>query len=313
MTIRSMTAYGTARAEGPQGYVTLEVRSVNSRYLDINFRLPDELRAVETHLREQIARSLSRGKVEVRLSYSRQKTDPLDKLDQTYIKKVAEQLRLARQILPDTGAPSLTDLIKSASGQDADEIDPEIWTTLAQQALSQALTDMQANREREGARLSAMLLECADQIHEIVESVGHVLPQLLDEHRQKLAGKLRETLENANPNGFTHISGEELTARIAQESSLFSLRIDVAEELTRLQSHLTELRELLATSAPETQAREARKNKGSTGKRLDFLFQEMNREANTLGSKAAGISVTRAAIDLKLLIEQMREQAQNIE
>jgi uncharacterized protein (TIGR00255 family) len=226
---------------------------------------------------------------------------------------VAEQLRLARQILPDTGAPSLTDLIKSASGQDADEIDPEIWTTLAQQALSQALTDMQANREREGARLSAMLLECADQIHEIVESVGHVLPQLLDEHRQKLAGKLRETLENANPNGFTHISGEELTARIAQESSLFSLRIDVAEELTRLQSHLTELRELLATSAPETQAREARKNKGSTGKRLDFLFQEMNREANTLGSKAAGISVTRAAIDLKLLIEQMREQAQNIE
>ena len=313
MTIRSMTAYGTARAESPEGFVTLEVRSVNSRYLDINFRLPDELRVVEPHLREQIARTLSRGKVEVRLSYSRQRTDPLDKLDQEYIKKVAEQLRLARQVLPDTSAPSLTDLIKGASGQDTEETDPELWIALAQKALSHALTDMQANREREGARLGSMLLECADQIHEIVEGVGHVLPQLLEEHRQKLAGKLRETLENTNPNGFTNISGEELTARIAQESSLFSLRIDVAEEIVRLHSHLAELRELLAGDEPETQANSHRKNKGSTGKRLDFLFQEMNREANTLGSKAAGISVTRAAIDLKLLIEQMREQAQNIE
>ncbi|QIM49619.1 YicC family protein [Pusillimonas sp. DMV24BSW_D] len=313
MTIRSMTAYGTARAEGPDGFVTLEVRSVNSRYLDINFRLPDELRVVETHLREKIARTLSRGKVEIRLSYSRQRTDPMDKLDHEYVKKVAEQLRLARQVLPDTGAPSLTDLIKGASGQDTEETAPDFWVTLAQQALHQALSDMQANREREGTRLATMLLECADQIDEIVEGVGHVLPQLLDEHRQKLAGKLRETLENANPNGFTNISGEELTARIAQESALFSLRIDVAEELTRLQSHLTELRELLAGDEPEAQAKNARKNKGSTGKRLDFLFQEMNREANTLGSKAAGISVTRAAIDLKLLIEQMREQAQNIE
>jgi uncharacterized protein (TIGR00255 family) len=268
---------------------------------------------VETHLREQIARALSRGKVEIRLSYSRQRTDPLDKLDEEYVRKVAEQLRLARQVLPDTGAPSLTDLIKGASGQDSQEIAPDFWIALAQQALNQALSDMQANREREGARLAAMLLDCAEQINEIIQSVGHVLPQLLDEHRQKLAGKLRETLENANPNGFTNISGEELTARIAQESALFSLRIDVAEELTRLQSHLSELRELLINNESKAGADSTRKNRGSTGKRLDFLFQEMNREANTLGSKAAGISVTRAAIDLKLLIEQMREQAQNIE
>lgn len=131
------------------------------------------------------------------------------------------------------------------------------------------------------------------------------MPQLLAEHREKLATKLRESLEAAFPGGFAHISGAELTERVAQEAGLFALRIDVAEELSRLRSHLEELRHLLGEGGG--------KGKGSAGKRLDFLFQEMNREANTLGSKAGSLEVTRAAMDLKLLIEQMREQAQNIE
>lgn len=150
-----------------------------------------------------------------------------------------------------------------------------------------------------------MMRECADGVGRIVELVEGHLPQLLAEHREKLATKLRESLEAAFPGGFAHISGAELTERVAQEAGLFALRIDVAEELSRLRSHLEELRHLLGEGGG--------KGKGSAGKRLDFLFQEMNREANTLGSKAGSLEVTRAAMDLKLLIEQMREQAQNIE
>lgn len=131
---------------------------------------------------------------------------------------------------------------------------------------------------------------------------------MLREHQEKLANKLREALMAASPDGFNNIGGPELSARIAQETSLFSLRIDVAEEIARLRSHCAELTHILADDGTRS------KNKAhGSGKRLDFLFQEMNREANTLGSKASAISVTRAAIELKLLIEQMREQAQNIE
>ncbi|EWM43578.1 hypothetical protein D556_3641 [Bordetella holmesii 41130] len=153
--------------------------------------------------------------------------------------------------------------------------------------------------------------DCADGVGRIVELVESHLPQLLADHRDKLATKLRESLEAAFPGGFAHISGAELTERVAQEAGLFAMRIDVAEELARLRSHLEELRHLFSEGAGKASGKGSAK--GSAGKRLDFLFQEMNREANTLGSKAGSLEVTRAAMDLKLLIEQMREQAQNIE
>jgi len=133
------------------------------------------------------------------------------------------------------------------------------------------------------------------------------LPDLMAEHQEKIARKLHDALQTANPQGFAHISGAELSARIAQESLLFSLRIDIAEELARLRVHGEELRTILL-GAEQPHAQPA----GSIGKRLDFLFQEMHREANTLGSKSASVLVTRAAMDLKLLIEQLREQAQNL-
>jgi uncharacterized protein (TIGR00255 family) len=144
-----------------------------------------------------------------------------------------------------------------------------------------------------------------------VDIVQAHLPQLLADHRDRQAAKLRESVESAFPGGFTHISGAELSERLSQEANLFALRIDVAEELSRLRSHLEELRHLLSDGGGKAAA--GKKSAGSAGKRLDFLFQEMNREANTLGSKAGSMEVTRAAMDLKLLIEQMREQAQNIE
>lgn len=313
MMIRSMTAFGNARAESADGFLTLELRSVNSRYLDISFRLPDDLRMIEGSLRERLGRALSRGKVELRASFSRTRNLMATELDNDYLQRIARQLDSARTVLPETPAPTLSELIKGASNNESDALDPDVWTNLGLQALDHALTDMQANREREGRRLADMMLECAQGIEGIVLDVETVLPDLLKEHQAKLAGKLHEALETANPNGFAQISGAEMSARIAQEASLFSMRIDVAEEVSRLKSHLTELRDLLSDSADDKAAPKGGARQTSLGKRLDFLFQEMNREANTLGSKAAGIQVTRAAIDLKLLIEQMREQAQNLE
>lgn len=321
--IRSMTGFGGARAESPEGTLSIELRSVNSRYLDLNFRLPDELRLAEGPLRELIGQALLRGKVDVRASYTRARSKSEAQLDPAYLAMVAQQLAAARAVIPDLRAPRLTELLNGSNGSQSDAADPDAWTAACVQAATQALGEFQSNREREGQRLAAVMLDCAAQAGAIVEQVESQLPQLLAEHQEKLANRLREALEAASPGGFAQISGAELSARIAQETSLFALRIDVAEELSRLRSHIAELEHLLrgteaATGRGKHKAQGApaaggKKAAGSTGKRLDFLFQEMNREANTLGSKAGGLDVTRAAIDLKLLIEQMREQAQNLE
>jgi len=321
--IRSMTGFGGARAESPEGTLSIELRSVNSRYLDLNFRLPDELRLAEGPLRELIGQAVLRGKVDVRASYARARAKSETQLDPEYLATVAQQLAAARAVIPDLRAPRLSELLNGSNGAQADAAEPDAWTAACVQAATQALSEFQSNREREGQRLAAVMLDCAAQAGAIVGQVESQLPQLLAEHQEKLANRLREALEAANPGGFAQISGAELSARIAQETSLFALRIDVAEELSRLRSHIAELEHLLRGGEPASgrgkkQASAApapagKKTAGSTGKRLDFLFQEMNREANTLGSKAGGLDVTRAAIDLKLLIEQMREQAQNIE
>lgn len=313
--IRSMTAFGNARAESPQGSVSIEFRAVNSRFLDVNFRLPDELRMAENPIREQLGQIVKRGKVEIRATYTRPEAQGGTALDLHHLTQIASQLELARQYLPDVAAPSLGELL-SASGHGTPTTDTQVWLALCAQASTQALAELLAAREREGRRLADMMLDCARDIATIVNQVQAELPALLAEHQAKIASKLRDALAAASPEGFAQISGAELTARITQEASLFSLRIDVAEELSRLRSHIAELEHLLSAESNDQAPKAAPKKSqgsGSIGKRLDFLFQEMNREANTLGSKASALSVTRAAIDLKLLIEQMREQAQNIE
>jgi len=308
--IRSMTAFGNARADLEQGTLALELRSVNSRFLDLYFRLPDELRHVETPLRELLTAQLARGKVEIRVSYTRNVSTDLSKLEPAWLETLAEQLQAARRILPDIAAPRLVELFNWPGQRANDALDPQVWGAACMQAAQEALTQLQEGRAREGERLAGMMRDCADGVAGIVELVQNHLPQLLADHRDKLAAKLRESVESAFPGGFTHISGAELSERLSQEANLFALRIDVAEELSRLRSHVAELRHLLTDGGGKP---EGKKNAGRAGKRLDFLFQEMNREANTLGSKAGSMEVTRAAMDLKLLIEQMREQAQNIE
>ncbi|ARP82052.1 hypothetical protein CAL12_15340 [Bordetella genomosp. 8] len=315
--IRSMTAFGSARADLDQGSLSLEFRSVNSRFLDLYFRLPDDLRHLEAPLRELLTGSLGRGKVEVRVSYTRNAAADLDRLDTQWLQRLAEQLQAARQILPETEAPRLVELFNWPGQRNNDALDPQAWGAAGMQAAREALAQLQDARVREGERLAAMMRDCATGIQKIVEDVEQHLPQLLADHREKLANKLRETVEAAFPGGFTHISGPELTERLAQEANLFAMRIDVAEELSRLRSHLAELVHILADDkaggSGDGKSGKRAGGSGSAGKRLDFLFQEMNREANTLGSKAGSVDVTRAAMDLKLLIEQMREQAQNIE
>jgi len=309
----SMTAFGSARITAEIGSVAVECRSVNNRFLDINLRLPEELRSLEAALRVQIGQMVKRGKVEMRLQYTPANKNTARILDDKALRHMSDLLQQARQRLPDTPAPSLEELLRAASGSEsASGLDVQVWEPVCLHASAQALQALQENRQREGARLALAMLEQAEQIAQIVDTVAAKQPELLTEHQEKLARKLRDALQAASPDGFVHISGAELSARIAQESLLFSLRVDVAEELTRLRTHGQELRDILARGTAQNTVNQNTTSTGSIGKRLDFLFQEMQREANTLGSKSASILVTRAAMDLKLLIEQLREQAQNI-
>lgn len=307
--IRSMTAFANTRTELELGAITMEMRSVNNRYLDLHLRLPEELRFSEASIREQLGRSLQRGKVELRVNFQRAFNTNKNQLHPELLKQFAHQLADARAVIPDIPAPRLSEVIALHNQEQG--LDHESWLPAIKQSLTAALADLDQAKQREGQRLATVMLEVAQHMTQLVDNVESHLPTLLIEHQQKITSRLTETLNTISPEGFAQISGQELSARIAQESSLFSLRIDVAEEITRLRSHINELSHILSTGNTADSGSKTRQ--GSIGKRLDFLFQEMNREANTLGSKAGSIEVTRAAIDLKLMIEQLREQAQNIE
>jgi uncharacterized protein (TIGR00255 family) len=268
--------------------------------------MPDELRFLETPLRELLTKNVARGKVEVRAGLQRRASTDPDSLNLAALEQAAALFNKVRAIVPDTQPPRLSELL-SWPGVQAVEESEDTWRGAALSAANDALTQMQDARKREGERLATMIADRAGSVATIVGEVEQRMPQIVQEYRERLARKLRDTVENAFPGGFQNISGTELSERLSQEATLFGLRIDVAEELSRLHSHLAELHQLIGKGDKKNG------DKGSAGKRLDFLFQEMNREANTLGSKAGGLEVTRAAMDLKLLIEQMREQAQNIE
>lgn len=311
--IHSMTAFGSSRIDSEQGSLTVEFRTVNSRYLDIHIRIPDELRVAEPLIREHVGQYVTRGKVDIRVSLVCRTGPVLNELDAARLEHMARQLEMARRVIPDVAAPRLLDLLAGQTDHDDPEPDAGAWTQEISQVCVQALEQLKAARRREGRRLSEMMLVSAHEMGTILDTVEKELPALTQEYHDRITARLRDVLDSISPDGFSQISGDELSARIAQEASLFSLRNDIAEELARLRSHLKELSHLLAETPEPDKAAGSRKHKSSAGKRLDFLCQEMNREANTIGSKAASLNTTRAAIDLKLLIEQLREQAQNIE
>jgi uncharacterized protein (TIGR00255 family) len=286
--IYSMTGYAVAARELESAMLNVELRSVNHRYLDIQFRMPDELRVIEPALREALAARLNRGKIECRISYAPIPGRKGLELEQELLQQLIALSARVRTAMPSARELSVSDVLRWPGMLGSDALDVDALRSVCRELLDQVLEEFTVSRAREGEKLKAMLLERAAAIGTRITEVAPRMPQVIAGFQEKLASRLKEALANADDD------------RIRQEVALFANKIDVDEELTRLATHITELRRILEQG-------------GAVGKRLDFLMQELNREANTLGSKAADITITQVSMELKLLIEQMREQIQNIE
>ena len=287
--INSMTGYATAARELAWGSVSVELRSVNHRYLDVSFRMPDELRPAETALREAIAATVTRGKVECRIAYAlRSGAQNSAELDDTLLAQLLGLNAKVRSALPDARTLGVADILRWPGMLGAEELPVDELRVTANELMPEVLREFTAARGREGEKLAAVILERAADMRTRIAVVQPRMPGIIAAFQDKLNARLQEALVSADDE------------RVRQEIALFVNKIDVDEELSRLATHLDELQRILQKG-------------GAAGKRLDFLMQELNREANTLGSKSVDIEVTRVAMDLKLLIEQMREQIQNIE
>jgi uncharacterized protein (TIGR00255 family) len=284
-----MTGYATAAREFAYGALSVELRSVNHRYLDVQFRLPDDLRGIESVLREIVTARLNRGKVECRVSYAAAPAAlKAPEINMELLQQLAALNIKVKSALPQAADLSAAELLRWPGMLGSEALPIEELKNACLELLGAVLEDFTAARSREGEKLKALLLERAAGVEKQIAEVAPRMPQVIAAFREKLQQRLKEAMA----------SGDD--ERIRQEVVLFANKIDVDEELTRLTAHISELRRILAKG-------------GAVGKRLDFLMQELNREANTLGSKAVDVAVTQVAMDLKLLIEQMREQIQNIE
>ena len=290
--IYSMTGYAAASRDLGSAVMNFEIKSVNSRYLDIGFRLSEDLRFLEMPLREKLTERIGRGKIEFRgylqaqpaqAGAARERTP-----DPTLLAELGKLDAAVRSTLPQAAPLSVAEVLRWPGVLADDGLSTEQLQAAAQELFAGLLEDFVATREREGAKLADVLRDRAARMREQVSLAEPLLPAALAAYRERLSTKLREAVANLD---------EE---RIRQEVGVFAAKIDVAEEIARLVTHLDELDRVL-------------KKGGAVGKRLDFLMQELNREANTLGSKAFDPRSTQAAVNLKVLIEQMREQVQNIE
>lgn len=287
--IRSMTGFASLSEESPLGTLTLEVRSVNHRYLDIQFRLPEELRAVEPALRESAGAQMSRGKVECRVSFARRvESDLPDQLNADLLGRLAQLDAQVRTHFPQAAGLTVADVLRWPGMVESGSLPADQMREWCEALLAKVLAEFTASREREGAKLKQILLDRVASMSALVAEVKPRIPALVAQYQERLALKLREAVASLD---------EE---RVRQEVVLFASKVDVDEELGRLSTHLDEVRRILAQG-------------GGAGKRLDFLMQELNREANTLGSKSVDTEVSRVSMALKVLIEQMREQVQNLE
>jgi len=287
--IQSMTGYAAGDRAVGTAAIHLELKSVNSRFLDVIFRAGDELRFVEMPLREQLAARIHRGKVECRVHLLAQGSAPRElSPDAALVEQLGRLDRAVRQTLPDAAPLSVAEVLRWPGVLGDDAIDPAVLQAECQALAAAVLDEFVASRSREGAKLARTILDRVARMRELTAQVGPLLPKVLGDYEQRLATKLREAVASLD---------EE---RIRQEIGVLAARIDVAEELARLATHLDEVQRVVEKA-------------GAVGKRLDFLMQELNREANTLASKSVSTEVTAIALELKLLIEQMREQVQNLE
>jgi uncharacterized protein (TIGR00255 family) len=287
--LKSMTGFARETAETPFGTLTCELRTVNHRYLDLQFRLPDELRAQETEYRQLIAAHLKRGKVECSLHLRRAVRDSAElSLDHALVQQLGARLKELSTQLPQPQALDPVAVLRWPGVVQEPEFDTEPLVAAAAELLLASLTALGEMRSNEGGRIADMLAtRCAD-ILEIAAGVRKRMPAVIEGVRVKQ----RERIDNLN------IDADP--ARLETELALIAQKLDIDEELERLDSHVQEIRDVLGRDE-------------AVGRRLDFLMQELNREANTLGSKSADTETTRATVDLKVLIEQMREQIQNVE
>ena len=299
MTISSMTGYAVVKRESDAGTLTIELKSVNSRFLDLQFRINDELRSLEPMLREAIMARAARGKVECRLSFGRkEQSESSLAVNEALLAALNTAQRKVLATFSDARPMSVNELLRWPGVLSESELGQDSLQADVQAALRDTLDAFVISRQREGASLETMLLSRIDDIEHIVARITPLVPESVEQFRQKAIERMQEALGQAVGDGSTLPT--DLQDRIRQEVTLYGIRVDVAEELTRLSGHLTETRAIL-------------KKGGQVGKRLDFMMQELNREANTLGSKAAVKELSEASMQMKLLIEQMREQVQNLE
>jgi len=291
--IQSMTGYAAASADSPKGRLSLELRSVNARFLDLQFRVADELRAHEPLLREQIAARLSRGKVDCRLFLNEagepQRPARLNAQALARLKALGAE---AAKAFADAAPLRLADVLRWPGVVAEEPADDERVRDLVQRLAGEALDALVAARGREGEKLAAVIAERVGAMRRRLDAVAPLVPQAVAAYRERIEARLKEVLGSLGSP-----LGEE---RIRTEIALFAAKVDIDEELERLKAHFSEVEKAL-------------QGKGAVGKRLDFLAQELNREANTLASKAASGAIADCALELKLLIEQVREQVQNIE
>jgi uncharacterized protein (TIGR00255 family) len=296
--VASMTGFASASFPSSLGTLTAELKSVNARFLDLTLRVADDLRQFEGAAREALNARITRGKVECRISVQRQGSGEAPRINADAVARLAQLARDISEHIPDAAPLSIADALNwpgivEAAGQDIDALRTSTLSLLAK-----ALEEFEASRQREGAALAAGLLQRCAAIDAILVELRRRAPDMLAAIERKLVERMNQTLGPLLTGSA--VSHDELAERIRQEVTLYGLRADVDEELNRLATHVTEVRRVLAAG-------------GAVGRRLEFLMQELNREANTLGSKATAIDLSQAAIELKLLIEQMREQIQNLE
>ena len=306
MAVYSMTGYASVQLgstpdsgalepkTSPPNQIGLEIRAVNSRFLDLSFKLPDELRQYEPALRELLVGRLKRGKVEVRMALDTGSRHLLPEPSVRLLQRLNNVQDSVMAWLPKAGALSVADVIRLAASEQAPLVTLGLADTLP--LAEQALAALLASRQREGDRLAAMLLERIGQLRLLAAQAVPLVPQLVAQQRQRFMERWTEAMAL----GDSAVLPEAAQDRALSEATAFAIRIDVAEEITRLNSHLDELDRLIRKG-------------GEIGKRLDFLIQELHREANTMGSKSAALELTHISVDMKVLIEQMREQVQNIE
>lgn len=298
-SVASMTGYAALDGKTLAGTVTAECRSVNSRFLDLTMRLDDALRFTEPAVRERLQKRLTRGKVELRLNLTADASALPASVNEEALRRVLALQETILKLDPQAQELSVAEILElpgiaAAEPPDRDKLLGEVLAIV-----DRTLDEFIAAREREGAALAQVLSGYCDKMSAVVKDVRGAMPQIISQLEGRLTERLTDALADALKEKST-LTKEEVTDRIRQEVTMYAIKMDVDEEMNRLDTHLAEVKRLLAQG-------------GAVGRKLDFMAQEMNREANTLGSKAAAIEMTQASLALKITIDQMREQIQNLE